>query len=248
MAYTVAESVPSGWDLSLGCVSSLATSTINTASPPTATITLGAGDTVTCTFTDLAVSAVTSSSLCPFDVDATTAGRQFRLILTRDPQNPSTFKLTASNPGQFYYNVFDPGAGGLVNLDIKIPYPFVTQGAVPIQIHDGFSTNEGGCFVPGPDVTSNFTITAGATTSPSGAPVVVLSDYSPQSLSSTATVMVSGPVPLSGLAYVTIHLDYGLKQTTGWTKGTNNEAMGSGAYSEVTINHPESYAFSSLGT
>ncbi len=51
--YSVSETVPGGWDLSdLGCSSALGTSTIDTTSPPTATITLAAGDTVTCTFTN----------------------------------------------------------------------------------------------------------------------------------------------------------------------------------------------------
>src|SRR3989475_5916724 len=58
--YSVREAVPAGWDLTgLSCASSLGTSTFTTTAPPvagpgtaTASITLAANDTVTCTFTD----------------------------------------------------------------------------------------------------------------------------------------------------------------------------------------------------
>ncbi len=48
-------------------------------------------------------SALTDSSLCRFDVDPTTSGEQFLLIFT---SKSGAFQLTASNPGQFYDNVF----------------------------------------------------------------------------------------------------------------------------------------------
>src|SRR5438128_2423145 len=59
-AYSVSEAIPAGWDLTaLSCASSLGTSTFTTTAPPaagpgtaTASITLAANDTVTCTFTD----------------------------------------------------------------------------------------------------------------------------------------------------------------------------------------------------
>src|SRR5438093_8940656 len=59
-AYSVSEAIPAGWVLTgLSCVSSLGTSTFTTTAPPvagpgtaTASITLAANDTVTCTFTD----------------------------------------------------------------------------------------------------------------------------------------------------------------------------------------------------
>src|SRR5207244_3412510 len=77
-SYSVSEAVPAGWDLTgLGCASSLGTSTVTTTAPPvagpgtaTASITLAAGDTVTCTFTDtkrcqIVVDKVTSPSGLP---------------------------------------------------------------------------------------------------------------------------------------------------------------------------------------
>src|SRR2546427_12988781 len=59
-AYSVSEAIPAGWVLTgLSCTSSLGTSTFTTTAPPvagpgtaTASITLAANDTVTCTFTN----------------------------------------------------------------------------------------------------------------------------------------------------------------------------------------------------
>src|SRR5437667_46518 len=63
-AYSVSEAIPAGWVLTgLSCASSLGTSTFTTTAPPvagpgtaTASITLAADDTVTCTFTNTGVS------------------------------------------------------------------------------------------------------------------------------------------------------------------------------------------------
>jgi len=67
------------------------------------------------------------------------SGQQFRLIFTPDPASPSTHKLAASNPGQFfYYNVFyikpPSSTGTTLTLTITTPYPFVNQGSVPIHV------------------------------------------------------------------------------------------------------------------
>ena len=84
--------------------------------------------------------SATDSALCYYDRQPEIPGQQFRLIFTPDMQMWPTYKLPASNPGQFYYNVFYVGTpGSTVNLNINIPYPFVTNGANPIQVHDGFS-------------------------------------------------------------------------------------------------------------
>jgi hypothetical protein len=39
------------------------------------------------------------------------------------------------------------------------------------------------------------------------------------------TITVTGTVPASGLVYVTIHLDYGLKHTYGYAKNANDDAI-----------------------
>jgi len=165
----------------------------------------------------LAGTVVTNSSLCNPDIDPA-PGTQFRLIFMQDPASPSTYRLNASNPGQMYDNVFARGGiGEAMNLSIAIPFPFVTHGAVPIQVHSAFSSRDG-CFVPGDDITSQFRIDAGSTPSASGAATIGLGDYSPQAIGSTSIVTVSGTVPPSGLVYVTIHLAYGEKNTIGWTR------------------------------
>jgi hypothetical protein len=180
--------------------------------------------TVTGNYRLLPFSQVTSSSLCYFDVDDQTPGQQFRLIFTQDVSNPP-YKLTASNPGQFYYNVFYVGTPGTaVSLTISIPYPFVTQGSVPIQVYGNVSIVNG-CFVPSSPLTG-FTITGPSKTS-SGAAGISLDNYS-GGLGSYVTITVSGVVPQSGLVYVTIHLDFGLKGKGGYS-GVNSNAKNDNA-------------------
>ena len=144
-----------------------------------------------------ACAAVTSSALCTFDVSpkgvcvdgsgipngdvcdtqtgdpACNSGtcveeNQFRLLFTPDGRNWPAHKLTASNPGQFFYNLFSDAstqgscennqspcdtsivddcgqgiaciqdcAGNMETFEIKVPYPFVTQGATPVHVYDG---------------------------------------------------------------------------------------------------------------
>src|SRR3989441_3281788 len=186
-------------------------------------------------------SAVTDSSLCSFDRDPNVFGQQFTLIFIEDPANPGTFELTASNPGQFYYNVFYNGpAGSPVSLAIRIPYPFVTQGSVPIQEFSQVSFNSQGCFVPSGQLTG-FTVSGTTTTTSSGATSITLDDYTPQAMGSFVTLTVSGTVPATGLVYVTIHLDYGLKTFTGYVN-TNNNAVNTD--SRRTVPQLQSYTFS----
>src|SRR5262249_26721822 len=99
-------------------------------------------------------SGLTDTSYCPLP------NNQFRLIDvtagTKNQNNSMLYMLNSSNPGQFYYNVLYTGVpGSAVNLSVDIPYPFVTQGAVPIQIHDstGFTgPGSAACFAPGPSL------------------------------------------------------------------------------------------------
>ena len=194
-------------------------------------------------------SAVTSSSLCPFDVDNSNNNPvedQFRLILTPD-QSASVYKLNASNPGQFYYNVFD-GSGTGKTLVIDIPYPFVTQGANPIHVYDG-ALNANGCLLPGNEVTGCTINTIKGDLLPSGAPVILLGDYGAMDVSHfdvATTAQVTCPVPLSGVLYVNIHLDYGLKGTTGYSKNSTSDVTYpcTTLPCQVVIPNMESYTFS----
>jgi uncharacterized repeat protein (TIGR01451 family) len=166
-------------------------------------------------------SKVTDSSLCEFDRDPEIDGRQFRLIFTQDPHNPSTYKLTSSNPGQFYYNVFYYGEEGEeVTMRITIPYPFITHGATPIHVYGGVTYGDCGCFIPS-DELSGFTITGTETRTPSGALGIDLDDFT----DGFVTLTVTGEAPASELIYVTIHLDYGLKSTVGYQQNYNDDAI-----------------------
>src|SRR5207249_849545 len=126
---------------------------------------------------------------------------------------------------QFYDNAFDNGTAGTpVTLHISVPYPFVTQGGNPIQVSSSFTLTNKGCYVPAFDQTNNFSITSsGGHTTNNGKAAIVLSDYgmTPTIGVTTTQVTVSGTIPNTGLIYVTIHLDYGLKGSTGWAKGAS---------------------------
>ncbi len=213
---------------------------------------IAVGQTKTCTVTndDRFLSKFTDTSFCSFDFDSNLPGDQLRLLF-QQTGNSGFYRLNSSNPGQFYYNVFYPGTpGNPVTLNIQVPFPFVTQGANPIQIHSSFTLTSGGCFVPSPSL-SGFTIMTQDDTilSPNGASIIGFEDYTYKSIGQTTTVVVTGTVPSTGLLYVTIHLDYGLKGTTGWTRGGLNQesAFGSTQYPGNIINEPQSYNFSFTG-
>jgi hypothetical protein len=163
---------------------------------------------------NLSCSAVTDSSLCPLPVP-------FNLNYKKS-KGVATYELNASNPGQFYYNVFYVGDGTTTpTLTIKIPYPFVTQGAHPIQVQGsagGPDITYTSCFAASGSLAGYAITTAGGKSS-SGYPVILLSDYGANPVVGTTftTVTVTAPEPVSGLVYVTIHLDYGFKGTTQWS-------------------------------
>lgn len=245
--YTVTETGPFGtgqtdWKLASVVCSATGSGSSGTqdGTNPAANINVGPGGSVTCTFTNVRGSnPVTDTSFCPLPND------QFRLIYHQD--TATTYGLNASNPGQFYDNTIYKGvAGDPVILSIRTPFPFVTHGAVPIQVHSSITVTENGCLVPMGDLTSEFTIIMKGeygenhSLSPSGHPVIVLGDYDPENMGSTVETIVTGKIPETGLVYVTTHLDYGLKQTGGWTKGTKNQAI----KSPVTILDPQGYGFS----
>jgi hypothetical protein len=175
------------------------------------------------------------------------AGETLRLLFHQRPDAPSLWKLNASNPGQFYYNVFRGGTpGDPVNLVITIPYPFVTQGAMPIHVYATYNVvknDVGYCLIPG-DQAPGFEIhTAGGTPSPSGAETIVIGDYTPPLESATTLVTVTGWMPDTGQLAVTIHLDYGLKRSANWSKlggAALDLALG------VTLDPCQTYTFAFL--
>ena len=150
------------------------------------------------TITVLPYSIVTDSNLCPnFDREPETDGIQFRLIFSPDIENaPSLYKVTATNPGQFYYNVFHVGAISVgESFEVDVPYPFITKGANPIHIYDDVEVLESGCYSysGANDITDQFDIT-------------IVEN----------AITVSPDASLSGVIWITMHFEFGLKKTGGY--------------------------------
>lgn len=149
---------------------------------------------------------VTNSSLCDF-------GNDFTLVFTPDikyyTSSLPAYKLSGSNPGQFFYNVFQTDGTGTVTL--TLPYPFVTQGATPIHVYSGLTTytsNGMTCLQPTGEIKNYNT-------------QVTLSSYPANNYAGTTTVTLTD-LPTSGFLYINIHLDYGLEKLNGWVKNGAN--------------------------
>lgn len=253
-------------ELDKGCVNKPIPSSCDDGNPCTADTCNPSGG---CTHTgidgpDNSCGAVTNSSLCPLPLGLCggSSTSTFRLLHIQDPTYSTIlggtvlndYRLNASNPGQFFYNVFHAGTPGSdVDLTIEVPFPFATQGGHPIQVHGSVDVVDG-CYDPGSSL-QGFTITTdGGQLSNGGFPVIRLSDYATPNLGSTTNVHVSGTVPSTGLVYVTIHLDYDLKRTTGWQQGPDGktaqgpdtnldgtlDGLGGGP---IVIAHPQPYGF-----
>ncbi len=175
-------------------------------------------------------SGVTDTQFCPL-----TNG--FRLIYIQD--SVSTYTLTASNPGQFYSNVFASlSTPGSLSVSVVIPYPFVTQGAVPIQVFYNQPLPTCGSTVPSSNVNGEFTI------SPTS---ITLSSYGASPVVGVTTVTVTftstGTLP-AGLYWFAIHLNYGLKGFD-YSKGSQSCPVATAVTGpSVTIGCPQAYGFS----
>jgi len=178
---------------------------------------------------------MTDTMLCTLPTNLCGAtGPQFRLLFTQDPQNMPCYKLTASNPGQFYYNAFYIGTpGSTATFTITLPYPWVTQGAQPIHAYDSVSyttANDGTvCLTPGNVITQWSTL-------------VTLANYSPPTFGSTYTFTVTVTVPASGFVYLNVHLDYGLKGSSGYSANANLDATLCQS-NTIVIGNNKSYGF-----
>ncbi len=199
----------------------------------------GVGNTASCvqTITCLPPSLVTDSSLCIFDRDPATPAQDFRLIFIQDPQNWPCYKLAASNPGQFFYNVFYTGTPGQqVTFNVTLPYPFVTQGANPIHAYDWVTVTSCGdrqCLVPG----NAFFVDS---------QVVKLMNYG-KPAAAQKVVPVTLTVPASGVVYLAIHLDYGLKGSSGFTKNYYDDAVDCATGKKILIPNHGTCEFSVAG-
>jgi hypothetical protein len=172
-------------------------------------------------FTVVPAAVVTDSSLCTFAEDGTQ--NQFRLIYTPD-MGTSVYKLNASNPGQFYYNVFHFGAA--TTLTISIPGPFVTQGAVPTHVYSGVSLSASTppyCLTPGTLVGQNSSQVSGT---------------------NGGNIQVSVP---AGFSYIAIHLDYGYKGYDNCQKDKpSTGAATCSSPGSAIITSPETYNFAGV--
>ncbi len=174
---------------------------------------------------------MTNTELCSLQ------NNQFNLLFT--PDQGKGYKLNASNPGQFYYNMFYVGPGD-TTVKLILPYPWVVQGNMPIHIYNNvtFTTNSGGqtCLTPGTTLTNP------------PQTYVTLGSYSSQAFGQYTVVDV--PIPATGspngFLYINIHLDYGLKDTSYWSKGLNDNAVNTAVAPNPTyptIVNPTSYTF-----
>jgi len=184
----------------------------------------------------LAPSVVTDTERC------TLPNSQFRLIYTQDVQNMPAYKLTASNPGQFFYNVFytgNPGAQLPDTLTVTLPYPFETQGANPTHAYDNVTfVNSGGktCLTPGNEVfVDSQTVDVGTSCSAvgSGTP-------------KTITLNTKGlRVQSSGVLFFAIHVDYGFKKVcSGYDKNAASDAVDFATKLTTLIPNLGNYQFS----
>jgi hypothetical protein len=165
---------------------------------------------------------------------------QLRLIFTPDPQNAPCYKLTGSNPGQFYYNVFYSATpGSSVTFHVTLPYPWITQGAKPVEVYDGVTANTSGsqtCLVPGHKILA-------------GSQQVTMSNYGSKPVMgvTTYTMNVTVTVPATGFVFLAVHLDYGLKGNTGYGQDVAGDATMCASTGTILIPNNQPYTFSVSG-
>jgi hypothetical protein len=198
------------------------------------------GNSATCTQIITVSETDAGGTLFTDTMRCTLPNNQLRLIFSPDPQNAPCYKLTASNPGQFYYNLFYSGTPGEVEtFNVTLPYPWITQGAKPVEVYDGVTFNTSGgqtCLTPGKKVFA-------------GSQQVTLSNYgsSPAMGVTTYTLRVSVTVPSTGFVFLAIHLDYGLKATTGYAPNAAGDATACGNTAKILVPNNEPYTFSVSG-
>ena len=116
--------------------------------------------------------------------------------------------------------------GGVIEVTLTLPYPWIIQGAMPIHMYDDvdFTTNDhqdnlSDAHTQGARCVPQRILTLASYTDTNGDEVVGFGD------TYTADVWIPETGDLNGFYYVNIALDYGLKDTTYWAKGTLNQAI-----------------------
>jgi hypothetical protein len=169
---------------------------------------------------------VTDSALCLFDrgdqCGANT--KQFNLNFSPAVDVWPGYKVNSTNPGQFYFNGFAPGPG---TVKITVPWPYVSQGAQPVHVYDGTTVTVTNCVNLNTPALVACPATISANDWATGVPrsgdcsdglstwSVACESVPPSTLpnkgSYTCEVTINFTKPSSGLAYINMHLDYGLK-------------------------------------
>jgi Cys-rich repeat protein len=241
------------------CVSCLTDADCEDQNECTADICNGAGE---CEHPPTECSAVTDSSLCRFDeypAACGTGAREFRLVFTPDVKIWPGHKLSASNPGQTFYNLITENQSPVT---VEIPYPYVTVGGMPVHVYcaDDLQYNSAGCFVPPAAVASYPLQITMADWAPGGRCAALLPTFGDPSYPLNAgecTLQIPLPAgQCDGRYYVNIHLDYGLKGAAPRYDGVGMSAWGSSdAYVDavttptvVAINDCTPYTFSDSGS
>jgi len=195
-----------------------------------------AGNQSRCVQTITVTDSPSEGTLITDSLRCTLPNNQLRLIFTQDLKNMPCYKLTASNPGQFYYNVFYSATpGSSATFHVSLPYPWVTQGARPIEVYDGVTVQSSGsqtCLAPGNKISA-------------GSQHVTLSNYgsNPVMGVTTYTLDVTVTVPATGFVFLAVHLDHGLKASTGYGQDAAGDATAC-ANTGILIPNNEPYTFS----
>jgi hypothetical protein len=183
-------------------------------------VAVGKGAIIVCTFTNFEKGAgvvFVGQGSCLFDKNPDVSGRQFRLLFTPDQKNPE-YKVTSTNPGQFFLYILTE-VNGEDTITVDVPEPFVTKGATPTHIYDDAAFNEETGCLEG--------VGAGIGSSKNQVTDGVLSI----------------PVEGSGLVFIKVHLDYGLKGVGGYSVDANNNATKTSS----PINNFTPYTFTITG-
>jgi hypothetical protein len=169
----------------------------------------------------LTVGIVTSGGQSTFDRNSSLARDQFNLTFTPDYRlGAGNYRLSDSNPGQFYYNLmYDGTPRSTADLSVNIPYPFRFQGAVPMHVYNDVMIDEVNgelAFTPVEEI-ANYKQAGGIS--------VVLMDTNLNGIDDFGDFyevkIKDVPTSDDGFVYLSFHLDYGLEKQTGWLLSSN---------------------------
>jgi len=170
------------------------------------TITATGGELTKSTIVDLVVVSITSES---FITDSKfNQIDSFDAVFKKDKET-KTLELHNTNPATYYYNeiLTNTGTSDIVvdsilnipaSVDPALDQAFCLKGSTPVHIYSDLARTS--------DVTSEAIID----------PIQPISDSDGQSLKCQSTVSASFTIPVGEIRYITTHLDFNVKGTTGY--------------------------------